>query len=277
LIQCPRVSGRVLRVHSPEDRRGSRLLHTFPWLLDLTDQQHLHVDTPTMQQAFMHDHPGDMLDGGTLRGLVDFKQQLVRRLQPRPQPLPFRPPTLTLFAPTLAGGYDVGHGRHGLEPHGDAQSLRCAHVPLTCNIIVSPPSAVCVAVRAVQGAAHVHSCRLPAHRPRAPPALVRTPTLIFAARSKHLFSEQQLTMASSSTGTLSEEGPWEWLPEELVRKVLYGVWWTRRDSGAVRERCSLQRLVCHLGAHGEVERGEQSRAAYLDRRPSTPPGYDGHE
>ena len=161
MIQCPRVSGRVLRVHSPEDRRGSRLLHTFPWLLDLTDQQHLHVDTPTMQQAFMHDHPGDMLDGGTLRGLVDFKQQLVRRLQPRPQPLPFRPPTLTLFAPTLAGGYDVGHGRHGLEPHGDAQSLRCAHVPLTCNIIVSPPSAVCVAVRAVQGAAHVHSCRLP--------------------------------------------------------------------------------------------------------------------
>jgi hypothetical protein len=27
-------------------------------------------------------------------------------------------------------------------------------------------------------------------------------------------------MASSSTGTLPEEGPWEWLPEELLLKVL---------------------------------------------------------
>jgi hypothetical protein len=38
----------------------------------------------------------------------------------------------------------------------------------------------------------------------------------------------------SCLSTLPEEGPWEWLPEELLLKVLEIQRWTRRDSGAVR-------------------------------------------
>jgi hypothetical protein len=49
-------------------------------------------------------------------------------------------------------------------------------------------------------------------------------------------------MASSSTGTLSEEGPWGWLPEELMLKVLDREW-TPRDSGAVRGTCRRWRAM----------------------------------
>jgi hypothetical protein len=63
----------------------------------------------------------------------------------------------------------------------------------------------------------------PLHHPRAPPALVRPPTLIFC-KSAHThelgFQGSTPPMASSSTGTLPEEGPWGWLPEELLLKVL---------------------------------------------------------
>jgi hypothetical protein len=67
-------------------------------------------------------------------------------------------------------------------------------------------------------------------------------------------------MASSFTDTLPEAEQWEWLPEELMPKVLGQDGVVSRD--AVRGSCSLpQRLVCHLGAQGEVETGEQSRTA----------------
>jgi hypothetical protein len=49
-------------------------------------------------------------------------------------------------------------------------------------------------------------------------------------------------MASSSTGTLSEEGPWGRLPEELMLKVLDREW-TPRDSGAVRGTCRRWRAM----------------------------------
>jgi hypothetical protein len=58
----------------------NRLLQTFPWLLDLTDQRHVHVSTAEMQQAFFGDHPGCMLDGGTIRAVVDFKAKLVEEM-----------------------------------------------------------------------------------------------------------------------------------------------------------------------------------------------------
>jgi hypothetical protein len=53
-------------------------------------------------------------------------------------------------------------------------------------------------------------------------------------------------MASSSTGTLPEEELWEWLPEELLLKVLDGRW-TRRDLGAVRGVCRRWRAIHDAG------------------------------
>jgi hypothetical protein len=49
--------------------------------------------------------------------------------------------------------------------------------------------------------------------------------------------------ASSSTGTLEEEGPWEGLPEELILKVLDELRCKRRDSGAVRGTCRKLRAI----------------------------------
>jgi hypothetical protein len=54
-------------------------------------------------------------------------------------------------------------------------------------------------------------------------------------------------MASSSTGTLPEEGPWVQLPEELLLKVLDELRWTRRDSGAVRGVCRRWRTAHDAG------------------------------
>jgi hypothetical protein len=51
-------------------------------------------------------------------------------------------------------------------------------------------------------------------------------------------------MASSSTGTLPEEEElWEWLPEELLLKVLDMLWWKRRHARAVRGVCRRWRDI----------------------------------